>query len=64
MYLQNSKSTLAVYDNEILSSQVLEDQYGVSAKIPTTYQFFQDGFDDDDFTKGDPYWANLFPSKV
>lgn len=64
LYLQRYKSTLAMYDDEILSSQVLEEQYGVSAKIPTTYKFFQDGFDDDDFTEGDPYWASLFPSKT
>ncbi|KAH8803008.1 hypothetical protein F5884DRAFT_756310 [Xylogone sp. PMI_703] len=59
---QNYKSTSAVYNNEILSSQLLEKQYGVSIKIPKTYEFFQNDFDPDDFKKGDPYWEALFPN--
>lgn len=27
------------------------------------YYYLEDGFDDDDFGLGDPYWRSLFPSK-
>lgn len=62
--LQYQKSTSASHNDEIISSQLLEEQYGVSTKIATIYNFFQDGFDDEDFQKGDRYWAELFPSNT
>lgn len=44
--------------------QLLEDQRGVTSKVIKTYRFFEDNLDDEDFGKGDPYWAALFPCKT
>ena len=43
--------------------RLLEDQHGFTSKVVKTYQFYEDNLDDFDFSKGDPYWAALFPSK-
>ncbi|KAL7928123.1 hypothetical protein V8C35DRAFT_285500 [Trichoderma chlorosporum] len=62
--LHYHQSSVQPPNYEIESGRLLEDQYGVSAKIARPYEFFESGFDDDDFRKGDPFWAGLFPSKT
>jgi hypothetical protein len=44
--------------------QLLQDQRGLTSKVIKTYRFFEDELDGEDFAKGDPYWAALFPCET
>ncbi|KAH8886212.1 hypothetical protein GQ53DRAFT_828214 [Thozetella sp. PMI_491] len=47
--------------DDVLPFSIRDDYYGISSKVLKTYSFLEDDFDDDNFTKSDPYWEALFP---
>jgi hypothetical protein len=62
-FSQPSVSTISIPYTGIGSAQRLEDQFRMESKVVQTYRFYEENLDDFDMSKGDPYWAALFPSQ-
>lgn len=63
-FYRPSASTPALPYTGVSTNQLLQDQLGVHSSVVQTYRFFEENLDDMDFSKGDPYWEALFPSKT
>ncbi|KAK4063528.1 uncharacterized protein Triagg1_9405 [Trichoderma aggressivum f. europaeum] len=61
IFSQPLASTTSTHYSGVGPVQLLEDQLGIVSTVIETYQFFDDDLDPYDFSKGDPYWASLFP---
>ncbi|KAL7928723.1 hypothetical protein V8C35DRAFT_317364 [Trichoderma chlorosporum] len=58
---QLRKSSSPIPYTGVSTERLLEEQLGLASSVVKTYMFAEEGLDDFDFMKGDPFWAALFP---
>jgi hypothetical protein len=62
--LRRSQSSVCSNTNDVGSNLLRDDDLSIINRIATRYHYLEPGFDDNDFTVGDPYWADMFPGTV